>query len=324
MIKALYLPLNVKENDQAPVYEAWKKNNVDLRIFDFYFSFLKDQNSQRVNLEFLETIKAFQPDIVHMQLQMTNVIQPETLEKARSLLIKKCVFTNWSGDIRSEPSKELLKIAPAVDHTFISSTGQLEMYLASGARNVGYWQIGYNPNLFFPESRRPLHYEMSFAANAYAPGTFPDARLRSDVASDLKEKLGKKFALYGSGYPARLGKIFPLPFEKINSVYNSSRTVLSINNFNDVSHYFSDRLLICLASGRPVISYRFPQSETYFTHGIDYLVANSKEEIWDHLIFCQKNTEIAEKIGLQGAQKVKLQHTYQSRIAELLYLVGLT
>jgi spore maturation protein CgeB len=239
------------------------------------------------------------------------------------LIQKKCIFTNWSGDIRNEASKELIKIAPAVDHTFISSTGQIELYKSAGVKNVGYWQIGYDPDIFYPEKNYPIQYEMAFAANAYAPGTFPDASLRSSIASELKNKLGKKFALYGSGYSFQLGKISPLPFNKINALYNSSRTILSVNNFNDVEHYFSDRLLICLASGRPVISYRFPQSETYFTHGTDYLVANSKEEILDLLDFCQKNPEISKKIGLQGAQKVKLQHTYQSRIAELLYLIGL-
>lgn len=323
MIKVLYLPLNASENDQAPMYLAWRNNKVDLRIFDFYFSFLKDQNAGRVNVEFLEVVKEFQPDLIHMQLQMTNVIQPETLEKARSLVNKKVILTNWSGDIRNEASKELLKISPVVDHTFISSTGQLELYRASGAKNVAYWQIGYDPNIFYPEEKRIIQYEISFAANAYAAGTFPDAKLRTDIAAELKNKLGNKFALHGSGYSSHLGRIFGLSPKKINSVYNSSRTILSVSNFNDVSNYFSDRLLICLAAGRPVISYRFPQSETYFTDKVDYLVAHSKEEIYDLVLYCQKNPEAAEKIGKQGAEKVRLQHTYQSRVAELLYLVGL-
>lgn len=259
-----------------------------------------------------------------MQLQMTNIISPNSINLARSKVKKKCIFTNWSGDVRDSASKEMINISHVVDYSFISSIGQLDLYKNSGAKNIKYWQIGYDHKLFYPLNKENFKYDLVFAGNAYSQNTFADAKKRTDMVIHLKKYFKDRFAIFGNGYNINFGqKISPVSFKDVNEVYNNSRCILSISNYNDISHYFSDRLLVCLASGRPTISYRFPGYETYFSHGSDILIANSVEEIINQVEYCKRNPDIASKIGKNGSAKVKAEHTYKSRIVELLKIIGL-
>jgi hypothetical protein len=259
-----------------------------------------------------------------MQLQMTNIISPNSIKIARQKLNKKCIFTNWSGDVRNHASNEMIEISKVVDHSFISSVGQLDLYKNSGAKNVKYWQIGYDDKLFYPLNKKEFKYDLVFAGNAYSKNTFADSKKRTDMVIQLKNYFKDKFAIFGSGYNIDLGqKISSLSFKDVNEVYNDSRCILSISNYNDISHYFSDRLLICLASGRPTISYRFPDYETYFSNNSDILIAHSVDDIINQVENCKKNPKFADKIGHNGAAKVKAEHTYKSRVVELLKIIGI-
>ena len=109
-----------------------------------------------------------------------------------------------------------------------------------------------------------------------------------------------------------------------NEIYNNSACVVSISNFNDVSHYFSDRMLMCLASGRPTIAYRFPGSQSYFTDRGDLLIANNDEHVFNLVEECLTKPEWASQIGQNGYLKVLSEHTFESRVLELISIVGLT
>jgi len=103
----------------------------------------------------------------------------------------------------------------------------------------------------------------------------------------------------------------------VANVYRDSLCAISVSHFNDIGHYFSDRLLMCLACGRPVISYRFPHWETYFTNNCDLIIVDDISEIPDKIKWLKDNPNIADFIGASGAAKVLAEHTYTSRVAEL-------
>lgn len=328
MIKVLYLPLNVGDSIQKAMYDAWNSTPyVDMKVFDYLNFYYSDRNKKRVNQEFIKAVIDYQPDLVHMQLQMTGVIEPESIKVAKNSLKKKCIFTNWSGDVRNHAAPEMISVSSAVDYTLISSTGQIPLYEQAGAQNVKYWQIGYDQSRFYPLNKKEFKYDLIFAGNAYPASLFADSKKRTDMLLDLKRHYRDRFAIFGTGYGPEYniggGSIREAHPNEINSLYNDSRCILSISNYNDISHYFSDRLLLCLASGRPTISYRFPEYESYFSNNSDILIAHSTQDIIDLVEKCKLNSEFANIVGYNGAAKVRAEHTYKSRVIELLKMVGL-
>ena len=323
-MKVLYLPLNTPGAPQTGTINAWNESGVDLKIYDYYMSHHSSGNITQTRNEFIKAVSDFQPDLVHMQLQMTGIIDAQSINKARSLCKKNTIFTNWSGDVRNHAAPEIVSVAKAVDVTLISSTGQIPLYERAGCPNVKYWQIGYDPNMFFPKRNKSFKYDLIFAGNCYPPSMFADSGMRTNILAELKRKLGERFAIFGTGYNRSIfGPNRQAHPSEINDLYNSSRCILSISNYNDISHYFSDRLLVCLASGRPTISYRFPNYDSYFSHNSDILIANSVDDIMKQLEFCKSNPIKANSIGENGYLKVFSEHTFKSRIVELLDMLGL-
>src|SRR6267154_3888793 len=99
MLKVLYLPINDHSNVQHGMYDAWRAAGTDMQVYDFYLRFLDTKNKNTVCNEFLRAVDTFQPDLIHMQLQMTNIIDSGTLVKARQLCKNnRVILTNWSGD----------------------------------------------------------------------------------------------------------------------------------------------------------------------------------------------------------------------------------
>lgn len=314
MLKVLYLPIG----NQPGTCDGFKNLGVDLRVYDFLTA--SQHNSKpNVNNKFLNHVKEFKPDLIHMQLQMTDVISNQTLVQARRI-VPNAVITNWTGDIRKEPSKSFIETSKYVNYSLLSHVGQLQAYKNAGCNNARYWQIGYDPKNFKPTKFNNFKYDITFAGSNY--NIFPDSKLRLNIVRNLKKRYGSRFGLFGNGYPKNLKATF-MPIEKINETYNDSLCVLSVSNFNDISHYFSDRLLMCLASGRPTIMYRFPKYQSYFGHLNDILVANSIDEIISMVEFCKRDLNEANRIGKNGHLKINAEHSFTSRIIELLTFTGL-
>lgn len=315
MLKVLYLPIG----KQPGMEKAFHSHGVSLRVFDFLLE--EKQSKAQANSNLISIASEFKPDLIHMQLQMTNVITNETLIAIRKK-IPNVIITNWTGDIRKEVCGEFVNKSKIIDFSLLSNVGQIEIYRKAGCKNPQYWQIGIDPDVNFPKNKNSFKYDVTFIANAYPANTFPDARFRCLVAEMLLSRFGSKCGLFGSGYPAKM-KAKQIAFSETNNIYNDSLCVVSVSNFNDVMHYFSDRLLMCIASGRPTISYRFPGIESYFADGSDLLVAHNLKQIEDHVNYLKSNIDVANNIGRNGALKILNEHTFSSRVLELLYITGL-
>jgi spore maturation protein CgeB len=319
MLKVLYLPLNDMKNIQQGMYDAFRQIGVDLSIYDFHRVFLETKKTSIVDERFLAKVKEVQPQLIHMQLQFTGLLNPATILKAKEIC-PKTIITNWTGDVRSEAKDEFVSIGKVIDHSLISSVGQLDLYRAAGLSNVKYWQVGYSPTFTYPMHQTGFRYDVSFIANNYND-QFPGGALRLESVNRLKSIYNVRFGLFGSGYPFPTSIATPA---ENNQIYNNSMCCLSISNFNDLSHYFSDRLLSCLSSGRPTITWHFPGVESYFVEGSEIFVARSTTDILDAIEFCRKNPGEATKIGLNGHKRVSREHNYTSRILELLEICELS
>jgi len=317
VITVLYLSLG----EQAGTVRGFQAAGVNLHVFDFWTA-SNTKGKEHANKTFVEMVSQTKPDLVHMQLQMTGVIDPATIAQARGVC-PKAIFTNWTGDIRKQANQYFLSISKMVDYSLLSNVGQIDLYRNSGCHNPVYWQIGYCPEITKPLWKDDFKYKIAFVANHYSHNLFPDAGLRQNIMTALRTQFGSAAGLFGTGFGASL-KISSIDMSKVNDLYNDSLTVLSVSNFNDVSHYFSDRLLMCVGSGRPAIIYRFPGIESYFANKGDVLVANSMDEVISLVNTCEKDREFARAVGRNGHMKMLAEHTFTSRIYELLYMTGLS
>lgn len=321
-MKVLYLPLQNLIRKQSGTIDGFIDCGVDLMVFDFYGKFLNKVPVKNIRRELVKVAAGFQPDLLHMQLQFTNVIDTATLIEIK----KACpnvIMTNWTGDIRSNVPNIFVETAKVVNISLISSVGQLEMYKkAAGSKvRVEYWQAGFNPKWYFPKNNKQFKYDMVFAGSYGRPSGFPGEMDRRQAVELLKKNFGDKFGLFGSGWPKY--KVKHIDQMYINDIYNNSASCLSISNFNDVSHYFSNRLLLCMASGRPTVSLTFPGWDSYFTDNYDIIMAKTVDEIPEKVRWVLNNSKEATKIGEAGARTVLAEHSNYSRNKQLLHMVGL-
>lgn len=319
--KVLYLPLNSQEVKQTGMYDAFRKAGVDLHIFDFNLMHIKKTSVAEIRNAFVHEARVFQPHLIHMQLQFTTIIDYPTLIKVKEAL-PNTIITNWTGDVRKNVPKAFIDSSKAVDISLISSTGQLPMYKkALNGRDVRYWQIGFDPNQYYPMNKKVFKYNTVFAASNHTRSGFPGQPARKTTADLLRQHFGQKFGLFGYGWRRNQAKY--MYQSKLNALYNDSASCISVSNFNDLGHYFSDRLLMCMASGRPTVSFRFPGWQSYFLHNHDIVIANSAAEIPGKVQWLVNNPEIATAIGKAGAEKVYAEHSYYCRAKELLHMTGL-
>lgn len=259
-----------------------------------------------------------------MQIQHTNVIDALTVDRIKRNN-KDLIVTNWTGDVRNTVPNTYKKMAMVSDYNLISSVGQLDMFRKQIGKEIHYWQIGFDPKVHHPSLTKPSNFSWDaiFIGNHGLRERYPGAQQRDNTCRLLQQHFGERFALFGGNWSKNLKSKGSIPQTQACAHYHKSLCAVSVSHYNDLSHYFSDRLLMCMASGRPTISFRFPGWESFFADGCDLLIADTVEEIPKKVEYLKNNRDHAEYIGAQGAAKVFAEHTYFSRVNELLELVGL-
>lgn len=323
-MRVLFLPLNWGTIVQSGWYDAFRESGAVLEIFDFMSEYQNNRKRAKATRDkLLEKARNFKPDMLFMQIQHTTVVDPGTIRTIKRDF-PNCKIVNWTGDVRVNVPVTYLRMAGISDLNLISSTGQLEMFKKSISKPVKYLQIGYNPKLYYPEEkvRTNFDWDVTFVAHFNAKEQYPGRAEREAVVRQLREAFGNRFCLFGDGWHKRFKSKGSIDQPSVASVYHNSLCTISVSHFNDISHYFSDRLLLCMASGRPVISYRFPQWQSYFTNKCDLIIADKTEDIVEHVKWLKDNPERANMIGKAGAAKVKAEHTYLSRVEELYDMIN--
>lgn len=325
MIRVLYAPLNfgsVSQNQWAQ--DAFTQAGCKLDIFDYFAIYHNLRgNVQNVRNQFVQRALSIRPNLIHLQIQHTNIIDGESVFKIKKAL-PNTIINNWTGDVRNYVPQTFREIAKRADRNFISSTGQLKMFRESISKPVDYWQIGFNPKVFYPKKRYDkFDFDVMFTGNYNPEENYPGTSLRMRTCQLLHNNFGGRFCLYGSRWPSNIKSRGSRDQNSLNKEYHRSFCLVCVNHYNNIKHYFSDRLLHMLASGRPVITLRFPGYESFFTHMCDLVVVDSIEEIPQMVRFLLNNPELAEYIGKSGAAKAFAEHTYTSRVIELLSMLKL-
>ena len=324
-MKVLYLPLNYGDVKQNGVCDAFRQAGCELEVFD-YFAELTNHNNKMtmVRKKLIKRAIEFQPDLLHLQIQHTTIIDGNTIKYIKEQL-PNCIITNWTGDVRNYVPKSFKEIAKFADYNLISSTGQLDKFHNAIGKSVKYWQIGVDPKLYYPDItlRTKFEWDIIFIANNNTKENYPGRDDRERACKLLRQQFHHRFCLYGDGWPKSLGSKGSLDQKVVAQAYHDSYCLLSVSHYNNLGHYFSDRLLMCMASGRPTISLKFPQWESYFTNMGDIVIADSINDIPNKVQWLLDHPVKAALIGRSGAEKILAEHTYFSRIKELLEIVNL-
>jgi len=325
-MRVLYLPLNYGSTVQDGVYDAFNQLNCQLEIFDYFEHYNNAGNNQRnVRQMLIEVAKRFRPDLIYCQIQHTVIIDADTINGIRNYcpMVK---IVNYTIDARNYIPGPYFSVSRISDLNLITSTGQLQMYKDNNVPNIHYLQVGYNPKHYFPEVEAKSSYEFDtvFLANVNNVENYPGHSQRIDTVHALRKAFGNRFGLFGHGWPKELKSLGSVDINlAVKNVYANSFSTISVSHFNEITHYFSDRLLMCLASGRPTVSWHFPGYESYFVNKQDLLIGNSPDEIVNNVKWLLENPDRANLIGQNGASKVFCEHTYLSRIKEMLEMIGL-
>lgn len=313
--KVLYLPIGAQPGTE----DAIKKFGVDLKVFSFWDKAEQKIPYDVINKQLLDVVNEFKPNLIHMQLQYTGVIYPETITEIKRLH-PKCIITNWSGDVRANVPRYFIEIGKVVDYTLICNTGQIPTLMAAGCKNVKYWQMGIGTQFNFPQHKTDFKYDCCFIGNCYPE--FPGYSQRVGFGKAMKQIYGSRCKILGAGWGSLSDGC--VPWEEANNVYSDSKVVVSISNFNEIADYFSDRLLMTLATGRPVLSWTFPNIQKYIKDGYNAYVMSSIEE-GIHKLHNILNKPLFEinNVGKLGAKTILYNHTFVSRFEELFKMIGI-
>ncbi len=286
-----------------------------------YLQLERDGKSlKEINEIFKLNVLAFNPDWVWMQLQETNIISADTLLELKSKL-PKTIFTHWTGDYRPEISSYIASICRATDHTFISSVGQIPLFLEAGAKAASYLQIGLDREedvLGIPDWTPPFEVpDVVFIGNYYG-SYFPIGTEQRISTIRAIQQANINIGVVGNGWPEDINVIGNCDYKKQHHIYKRAKVAVNVNHINDVDRYYSDRQLIAMASGTPLVCWRVPGLEKEFIFNLNLpshcITFASPEEAVQAVKYLFTYPEFASAVGQTGRTEVIRNHDWINRI----------
>ena len=157
--------------------------------------------------------------------------------------------------------------------------------------------------------------EVVFCGGYYGKTFNEGTRERIEAIIALKDA-GIDVGVVGTGWPKGFA-IGQCHVKQQHHVYTRAKVCLSINHFNHIERYYSDRQLIAMASGRPVACRYVPGLEEEFIHGKECMMWRNTTELVDMVKLLLRDTEFAAQVGAAGRAKVIAEHTWSARITQL-------
>ena len=318
--RVLVAPLNYSHRQEGQ-YQAFRDVFGAAAVHEFdYMHYVRQDKAPDQKL--VSAVKDFSPDWIWFQLQNSEAIQADTLLEIRRRW-PRCLITHWMGDCRPQIAPYLASICRQAHGTLISSVGQIPLYQAAGAPHVAYCQIGLDPAAdvdgmppWDPSFRVPA---VVFCGDHYGHVSDFKKGTEQRVATILAlVRAGLDVGVIGRGWPTEIPTAGQCHVKQQHHVCKRAKVIVAINHFNDIDRYYSDRLLISMASGTPVVTWRVPGLEHEFTDRHDLVCASSESEFVDQVKWLLVNPDQAVTIGRSGRNKVVREHTWTARLRQIL------
>lgn len=286
-----------------------------------HFDFMRESQFMpriRLNNWFASLCVQHKPDWIWLQVQDTDMIAPETILRIRKHL-PRCVISHWMGDARLQVSPYLSEICKNTHLTLISSVGQLEMFREAGAERAEYLQVGID----WPEDTTHLDWKPPFRVpDVVFCGNDSGDRFSGGYerrkAVELLVEAGIDVGIVGGGWPKGFPVIGTCMVYQQGQIYRRAKVCININHLNDIRGYYSDRQLISMASGTPLVCRYIPGLENEFQDGMHLRWFHVVDELPAIVSKLLADEPARLAMGRAGRAEVLRNHTWFSRFLSVL------
>jgi hypothetical protein len=311
------------DHPQRGMIKAWADRFPhNVREYDFLERQRNGLMIEDINVEFFDFARSYRPDLIFMQLQESGIIQAATLRQIREAL-PKTVLTHWMGDCRTQVGDYIASISRITHLSLLSNVGQIREYeYASGVGRTHYLQIGldYDEDVMgIPNWTPPFRVPDVVFCGGYYPESFPDGT--SERVETVRAVLaaGIDVGVVSPGpWPGEIPYMGTCTVKQQHHVWKRAKVCLNVNHFNRIERYYSDRQLISMASGRPVVCWGVPGLEREFKDRFHCMFFNRPEQAVDRVRELLGNPQLANEIGQAGRDEVIRNHTWAHRVEEVL------
>lgn len=288
-----------------------------LEAFD-YRGLARRYGQRLMNQMLIRAAQWYQPDLIH--LGKAESIKGETIHEIKQTT-GSCVI-HFYGDFRWEIKPHVVDIGQHADTTLLYHKDEtmIQKYKQRGVRQIGFWWVGTDPEIFYP---RPAEkrYDVIFMANN-ADFLEGHRKRRELIEAMIAEDID--LHLYGGGweYLSDVECVHLHPFvndEGFAQACSAAKITLGFNAVNNVRMYASwRRPFNSMASGAFHLTRYFPGLEDVFENGKHLVWFHSIPEAVEQIKYYLTHDEEREAIAAAGRQEVLAHHTWDDRIAVML------
>ena len=283
-----------------------------LGTYDYIDWTLSQNDLPKLHGELMSAIQRVKPEVIFMQLQREGIVRPDMVREWKEEGIK---VVNWTGDVR-HPLPSWFKEVGKHCLTLFTNDHDIELMRNEGLE-ADYMQIGYDEKIYHPLGVKVDCPEVVFLGNNYGGAHFPLSEERRQTVKRLREELGDRFGLYGSGWPdGWVTDNFNNDEVKEAQILRSAKIVVNVSHFN-YGRYSSDRLWRALGCGAMVISHHYKDMEMEFKTNHDMKVYHNFRDLPGMCIKYLNEEEERKQIAINGWRKVKNSMTWAHRIESL-------
>lgn len=257
-------------------------------------------------------IRNYQPDVIMFRAGVRK-LDRETIIHAKHAAPKAFVVC-WSISISSHVHPNILACAEQADLFISTSAGRnLEQYKKAGVKKCVYMPYPCDPDLEYRhEVGGEWQTDLLFTGTLRRelPGQDP---MRRELIETLVCERGLK-VWGGLGNPKVLG------MDYVRAI-SGAKIGISVNTFNDVSLYHSNRFINYLACGTMVLSMYVPQSERLFVDGEHLRYFSSVQECLELIDYYLDHEDERQAIADAGMQRAHSEFNCVSIAKDTLDLI---
>jgi spore maturation protein CgeB len=265
-----------------------------------------------------------------------NPVLVEALLRLRRTCGYSLIFHDTHHRILTEPERVLRAGLDRFDSTVAYGPSIAAWYRDHGFEDVHVMHEAADVALFHPMPADPA----TPVDDALFIGNWGDR----DRADELREFLLKparkykgtrRFGIHGVRYPPEVLESLRrnygvdyrgwLPNYQVPTAFAQTKVALHVvrqQYMKALPGIPTIRVFEALACGTALVSTRWPDTDTLFREGEDYLVVDSRKDMEEALDWLWNDADAREKLGRSGVSRILAQHTCRHRAEQLLGIVA--
>jgi len=307
-MKIYHVALLSPGEPNACMSRAMREIGHEVMVMDWQV-YKKQHGLEKLRAHIISDVRAFQPDVVFMQIQTGGIIDPATADTLSGLSLT----INWTGDVR-ENIDWYIELAPYLGVTLFTNMHDVRRLWELGLR-ADYLQVGYDEQIYNLDINpaRGAN-KIVFMGNNYDKSKmgFPGTPERKHMVSYMQTRFGSRFSVFGNGWPGKKRTVV----EQEAMIYRGSLIALNQNHFH-YEKFSSDRLFRAMACGCFMATKYYPGLEEEFELGKHLQAWSTMQELEDIVRYYLANDDERREIALAGAQYVRENCTWHSRFKQL-------